>query len=48
MNLAAELEYYLERKPTANEIIEAEEWQMDHPGSSLSEYVEAMLEIGAL
>lgn len=48
MNLAADLEYYLERKPTSAEIEEAEEWQQDHPGSNLSEYVEAMIEIGAL
>ena len=48
MNLAAELEYYLDRKPTFAEIAEAEEWQQDHPGSNLSEYVDAMIEIGAL
>lgn len=48
MNLAADLEYYLDRKPTAAEIEEAEEWQQDHLGSSLAEYVEAMIEIGAL
>jgi len=48
MNLAADLEYYLDRKPTSEEIQEAEEWQMDHPGSNLSEYVDAMIEIGAL
>lgn len=48
MNLAAELEYYLDRKPTAAEITEAMEWVQDHPGSSLAEYVEAMIEIGAL
>jgi hypothetical protein len=48
VNLAADLEYYLDRKPTFAEIAEAEEWQQDHPGSALSEYVEAMIEIGAL
>jgi hypothetical protein len=46
--IAQDLEYYLDRKPTFAEIAEAEEWQQDHPGSSLSEYVEAMIEIGAL
>lgn len=48
MNLAGELEYYLERKPTSQEVRDAEEWQQDHPGSGLAEYVEAMIEIGAL
>ncbi len=48
MSLAADLEYTLDRKPTAAEIEEAEEWQQDHPGSSLAEYVETMIEIGAL
>lgn len=48
MNLAADLEYYLDRKPTAAEIEEAEEWQQDHPGVGLAEYVDAMREIGAL
>jgi hypothetical protein len=48
MNLAGELEYYLERKPTSQEVQEADEWQQDHPGSSIVEYVEAMIEIGAL
>jgi len=48
VNLAAELTYYLDRKPTFAEIAEAEEWQQDHPGTNLAEYVEAMIEIGAL
>lgn len=48
MNLEGDLEYYLDRKPTHEEIEEAEEWQQDHPGSGLAEYVEAMIEIGAL
>lgn len=47
-NTANDLEYYLERKPTAEEIIEAEDWQQNHPGGSLSEWVDAMIEIGAL
>jgi hypothetical protein len=48
VNIALDLEYYLDRKPTHEEIAEAEEWQMDNPGSNLSEYVDAMIEIGAL
>ena len=48
MNIALDLEYYLNRKPTSAEIAEAVEWQQDHPGSNLSEYVDAMIEIGAL
>lgn len=42
------LEYYLDRPPTAIEIEEAEEWQQDHPGVDICEYVDAMTEIGAL
>ena len=44
----SDLEYYLDRKPTAAEIEEAEEWQQDHPGVGLAEYVDAMKQIGAL
>lgn len=47
-NIANDLEYYLNRKPTSGEIAEAEEWQQDHPGVGLAEYVDAMIEIGAL
>ena len=47
-DIRGELEYYLERTPTGDEIADAEEWQMDHPGTNLSEYVSAMIEIGAL
>ena len=43
-----DLEYYVGRKVSADEMAEAEEWQMDHPGVDLSEYVDAMREIGAL
>lgn len=46
--MTSDLEYYLGRQPTSAEIEEAEEWQMDHPGVNLSEYVDAMIEIGAL
>lgn len=48
MNTANDLEYYLDRKPTRDEVLEADEWQQNHPGSSLSEWVDAMIEIGAL
>ncbi len=48
MNTAGELEYYLERKPTSDEVAEAGDWQQNNPGSNLSEWVEAMIEIGAL
>ena len=48
MNIADELLYYLDRKPTAEEIAEAEEWQTYNPGTGLNEWVEAMIEIGAL
>ena len=43
-----ELAYYLDREPTNDEVVEAEEWMQDHPETSINEYVEAMLEIGAL
>jgi hypothetical protein len=48
MSTANDLEYYLDRKPTAEEVIEADEWQQDNPGSSLSEWVDAMRDIGAI
>ncbi len=48
MSVRDELLYYLDRKPTSDEIAEAEEWQQDHPGIGLNEWVEAMIEIGAL
>jgi len=44
----ADLEYYVGRKVTNAEYDEAIEWQEDHPGVDLSEYVSAMREIGAL
>lgn len=47
-NIAADLEYYLDRKPTSEEIQEAEDWQQENPGANLSEWVDAMIEIGAL
>ena len=48
MDIAKDLEYYLDRKPTNEEISEAEEWQTYNPGANLSEWVDAMIEIGAL
>ena len=42
------MEYYFGRKVTDAEVEEAEEWQEDHPGSDLAEYVDAMKQIGAL
>lgn len=48
MNIVDDLEYYLEREPKLTEIAEAEEWLLTHPGSDLSEWVNAMMEIGAL
>lgn len=47
-NVTSDLEYYLGRKPSSDEVAEAEEWQEDHPGVGLSEWVDAMREIGAL
>lgn len=47
-NIAGNLEYYLDRKPTSDEVAEAEEWQRFNPGADLSEWVSAMIEIGAL
>ena len=43
-----DLEYYIGRRPTSEEITDAEDWLLDHPGSNLSEWVDAMEEIGAL
>lgn len=48
MSIRDDLEYYLDRKPTNAEIAEASDWQDSNPGVSLSEYVEVMIEIGAL
>jgi len=48
MNIRGDLEYYLDRKPTDDEVADAEEWMEDHPGVGLHEWVEAMREIGAI
>jgi hypothetical protein len=47
-NTANDLEYYLDRKPTSEEIQEADDWLLENPGANLSEWVSAMIEIGAL
>lgn len=48
MATRADLEYYLNRKPTDDEVLEAEDWMVENPGVNLSEYVEAMMEAGLL
>ena len=47
-NTKNNLEYYLEREVTADEIQEADDWIAENPGTNLDEYVSAMREIGAL
>lgn len=48
VHVPSELEYFLGRTPTDDEVSEAEEWVQDHPHTGLNEWVEAMIEIGAL
>lgn len=48
MSTVGDLEYYLGYRPDSDLIAEADEWQQDHPGTGLNEWVEAMIEIGAL
>jgi hypothetical protein len=48
VSTADDLAYYLDRKPTADEVQEADDWKQDNPGVNLAEYVDAMIEIGAL
>ena len=43
-----QLEYYLERPPTDYEVAEAMEWKARNPHGMLAEWVEAMIEIGAI
>lgn len=47
-NTAQNLEYFLGYKPNSDLIAEAGDWQQDHPGTGLNEWVEAMIQIGAL
>ena len=44
----SDLEYYLGRTPTDDEVLEANDWRVENPGSSLAEYVEAMMEAGLM
>lgn len=48
MSMISELEYYLGRVPTEDEVLEAAEWAEENPDISLAEYVEAMMEAGLL
>lgn len=48
MNIAGDLEYYLERKPTADEIAEAEAWTQDNPGANLWEWINDMVAAGLI
>jgi hypothetical protein len=48
MSLQQDLEYYLGYKPSHDLILEAQDWQDYNPGSNLSEWVDAMREIGAV
>ena len=48
MSIEKDLEYYIGRKPTSDEVAEAEEWAEFHPGVNLSEWVDAMIEEGQL
>ena len=48
MQIRNDLEYYLGYVPSDDLIAEAEEWQQNNPGVGLSEWVDAMSEIGAL
>lgn len=45
MSLKQDLEYYLEREVSAEEVQEAEEWQNQNPGADISEYVSAIKEL---
>lgn len=44
----ADLTYYLGYEPDGDIVAEAEDWQQENPGANLSEWVSAMIEIGAL
>lgn len=48
MNIEKDLEYYLNRKPTDDEVVEAEEWMIENPSINLAEWVDAMMEAGLL
>ena len=46
--VTSELEYYLGRVPTDDEVQEAVDWMTENPGINLAEYVDAMMEAGLL
>lgn len=48
MATRSDLEYYLGRKPTDDEVLEATDWSAENPDISIAEYVEAMMEAGLL
>ena len=45
MSLKADLEYYLEREPTPEDLAEADEWMRYHPGADISEWAQAIKEL---
>lgn len=46
--IIGELSYYLGYTPDGDTVAEAGDWLLYNPGSNLSEWVDAMKEIGAL
>ena len=47
-HIRADLEFYLDRKPTDDEVLEAENWMLENPRTNLCEWVDAMMEAGLL
>ena len=47
MSLKQDLEYYLEREVSAEDVQEAEEWQNRNPGADISEWASAIKELDA-
>lgn len=47
MSLKADLEYYLEREPSPEDLAEADEWLMHNPGADISEWAAAIKELEA-
>lgn len=45
MSLRQDLEYYLERDVSSQEIQEAEEWQSHNPGADIAEWASAILDL---
>ena len=48
LGVTSELEYYLGRVPTDDEVQEAMDWITENPGINLAEYIDAMMEAGLL